>query len=85
MSVSLGVTTWTSPVAAPAGTLVVISDLDTTVNLAAVPLKVTLEAPVRSVPRILTAAPAAPEAGWVSTNRPRPQDRLKTVPQPTSP
>jgi hypothetical protein len=74
-SVPLGVTTLTSPVVAPAGTVVVISELDTTVNWAAVPLKVTLVAPVRLVPRMLTAAPA-PEAGCVSTNGPRPTDRL---------
>jgi hypothetical protein len=43
---------------------------------------VTLIASVRSVPRILTAAPALPEFGNVSTNGPRPTDRLKTVPQP---
>ncbi len=85
MSVSLGVTTWTSPVAAPAGSLVVISDLGTTVNLDAVPLKVALEAPVRSVLRIVTVAPAAPEPERASTNGPRPRDRQKTVPQPTSP
>jgi hypothetical protein len=54
-SVRLGVTTSTFPVLAPAGTVVVIKTLDTTVNVAAVPLKVTLLAPVRSVPRILTS------------------------------
>ena len=70
------------PVVAPVGTVVVISDFDFTVNVAAVPLKVTLVAPVRLVPRIVTAAPTAPEVGCVSTNGPRPTDRLKTVPQP---
>jgi hypothetical protein len=30
--------------------------------------------------RILTAAPTLPEVGCVSTNGPRPTDRLKTVP-----
>jgi hypothetical protein len=53
-----------------------------TLNFAAVPLKVTLVAPVRSVPRILTAAPTLPEFGSVSTNGPRPTDWLKTGPQP---
>ncbi len=38
-SVPLGVITLTAPVVAPAGTVVAISELDTTVNLAAVPLK----------------------------------------------
>jgi hypothetical protein len=61
-SVPLRVTTLIAPVVAPAGTVVVISELATTVNLAAVPLKVTPVAPFRSVPRILTAAPTAPEA-----------------------
>src|ERR1700683_105900 len=84
-SVPLGVTTLTSPVMAPAGTVVVISELDTTVKLAAVPLKVTLVAPVRLVPSMLTAAPAAPEPGCVSTNGLRPRDRLKPVPHPTLP
>ena len=48
-SVPPGVTTWTSPLLAPAGTVVVIKNLDTTVNVAAVPLKLTLVAPVRSL------------------------------------
>jgi hypothetical protein len=41
-SVPLGVTTWTLPLVAPAGTVVVISELETTVKVAAVPLKLTL-------------------------------------------
>src|ERR1700691_1148470 len=76
-SAPLGVTTCTVPVVAPTGTVVVIKDADTTVNVAAVPLKVALVAPVRSLPRILTDTPTAPEAGRVSTNGPRPTDRLK--------
>ena len=60
-SVPPGVITLTSPVVAPVGTVVVISELETTVNLVAVPLKVTLVAPVRSVPRMLMAAPTTPE------------------------
>jgi len=84
-SVRLGVTTWTLPVVAPAGTVVVIKELETTVKTAAVPLKVTLAAPVRLVPRILTAAPTLPEAGCVSTNGPKPTDSLKIVPQPGDP
>jgi hypothetical protein len=84
-SVLLGVSTFTSPVVAPVGTVVVISELDITENLAAVPLKVTLVAPVRSVPRILTAAPTAPEVGSVFTNGPKPKDRLKIVPPPLAP
>src|ERR1022692_844339 len=77
-SVPLGVTTWTVPVVAPVGTVVVISELETTSKTAAVPLKLTLVAPVRFVPRILTAAPTLPKVGSVSTNGPKPTDRLKT-------
>src|ERR1019366_5848713 len=80
-SVPLGVTTWTFPLLSPAGTVVVISELDTTSKTAAVPLKLTLVAPVRFVPRILTAAPTLPKVGSVSTNGPKPTDRLKTVPK----
>jgi hypothetical protein len=79
-SVPPGVTTWTSPVLAPAGTVVEIKDCDTTVNAAAVPLKLTLVAPVRLVPSISTNLPAFPEVGRVSRNGPRPTEKLKTVP-----
>ena len=41
----LGVVTLTLPVVAPAGTVVVMSEGETTVNVAAVPLKLTLVAP----------------------------------------
>jgi hypothetical protein len=41
-SVPLGVATWTLPVVAPAGTAVVISEAETTVKAAAVPLNLTL-------------------------------------------
>ena len=84
-SVPLGVTTWRSPVAASAGTVVVISERDTTVKVAALPLKLTLVAPVRLVPRILILAPTFAAVGCVSTNGPRPTDRLKTVPSPLAP
>jgi hypothetical protein len=84
-SVPLGVVTRTRPVVAPAGTVVVISEAETTVNVAGVPLKVTLVAPVRLVPRTLTVAPTVPEVGSVSTNGLRPSDRLKTVPSPVLP
>jgi hypothetical protein len=70
--VRLGVVTLTGPVVAPLGTVVVISVLETTLKVAALPLKVTLVAPVRLLPRIMTAAPALPEAGKVSTNGPAP-------------
>src|ERR1017187_4883150 len=84
-SVPPGVTTWTFPLLAPAGTVVVISELETTSKTAAVPLKPTLVAPVRSVPRILTAAPTLPKGGRGFTNGPKPTDRLNTVPPPKPP
>jgi hypothetical protein len=46
----LGVTTLTSPVMAPAGALVVISEPDTRLKVAAVPLKPTLVAAVGLAP-----------------------------------
>ena len=73
----LGVATWTLPVVAPVGTVVVISEGETTVNAAAMPLNVTLVAPVRSVPRILTAARTSPEVVYVYTNGPRPTDPIR--------
>jgi len=46
-----GVTTWTLPVFAPAGTVAEICDDETTVKAAGVPSKVTLVASVRLVPK----------------------------------
>ncbi len=80
VNVRLGVVTLTLPVIAPLGTLVLISVLETTVNVAAVPLKVTLVEPSRLFPKIMTAVPTLPEVGSVSTNGPSPTDWLKTVP-----
>jgi hypothetical protein len=74
--------TLTLPLVAPFGTVVLISELDTTVNLAEAPLNVTLVAHVRLFPRITTGVPTSPEVGSVSTNGPSPTARLKTVPQP---
>jgi hypothetical protein len=79
-SVPLGVTTPTVPVVAPDGTVAVIKVLELTVKLAGVPLNVTLVAPVKLLPRILTVAPTLPLVVCGSTNGPRPKDRLKTVP-----
>jgi hypothetical protein len=59
-SVPLGIATWTFPLVAPTGTLAAMREGETTVNAAAVPLKLTLVALVRSVPRISTAAPTVP-------------------------
>jgi hypothetical protein len=82
VKVPLGVTTWTLPVVAPLGTAVLISVLETTANVAAVPLNVTLVEPVRLFPRIRMRCPTLPEVGNVSTKGPSPTARLKTVPQP---
>jgi hypothetical protein len=48
--VPLGVTTRTVPVVAFLGTVVVISEFEATLKTAAVPLNVTLVAPVKVVP-----------------------------------
>jgi hypothetical protein len=51
--VPFGVVTATVPVVAPAGTVVLISVSEATVNVAAVPLKLTFVAPVRLFPKIM--------------------------------
>src|SRR5260370_26688051 len=79
-SVPLGVTTWTFPVVAPAGTPVLIAEDETALKAVATPLKLTLVVPVRPFPRILTLAPTLPAVGRVFTNAPRPTSRRKTVP-----
>jgi len=81
-SVPLGVFTLTVPLAALLGTLAVISELDTTVKVAGVPLKLTAVAPFRFVPRVATVLPAAPEVGCVSTKGLRPTDSLSIIPIP---
>ena len=68
-SVPPGVTTWTDPVLAPMGTVALMWEPETTVKAALAPLKLTLVAPLRSVPRIWTAAPAMPKGGHVFTKR----------------
>jgi hypothetical protein len=75
-----GVVTSTVPVVAPDGTVAVTSVAETTLKVAALPLKVTDVVPVRSVPRTMTVVPTAPIVGTVSTNGPRPTDMLKIVP-----
>src|SRR5258708_38778395 len=57
LSVPFGVVTTTGPVVAPVGIVAVISELDTTVNAAAAPLKVTLVTPVRFVTSVTTYDP----------------------------
>ena len=83
LSVPLGVVTSTVPVVAPAGTVVLISVPEATVNVAAVLLKLTLTlvVPVRLFPKIRTGAPTFAELGTVCTNGPRPTDRLYIVPR----
>jgi hypothetical protein len=58
----LGVFTFTSPVVATFGTVVLIPEFDTTALL---PLKVTLVELLRFVPRIITDFPTLPEVGLV--------------------
>src|SRR5215469_5391655 len=79
------VVTSTGPEVAPVGTIVVISVGDTTLKVAAVPLKLTLVAFVRFVPRIVTEVPTLPTVGTVFTNGPSPTKRLKTVPREVVP
>src|SRR5581483_4954936 len=58
-----GPVTETGPDVAPAGTVAVIVELDTTVKGAAVPLKATDVAPVNPLPEIVTNVPTGPEVG----------------------
>jgi hypothetical protein len=55
LSVLFGVVTLTKPVVAPLGTVGLISVLETTVNVAGVPLKVMLVVAFRLFPRMMTA------------------------------
>jgi hypothetical protein len=58
-----GVVTLIGPVVAPAGTVAAILVALTTLNVAATPLKVTLVAPVKFVPVIVTVVPTGPKVG----------------------
>jgi hypothetical protein len=71
-----GAVTWILPLVAPVGTLVVISVAETTVNVASVPLKLTFVAPLRSVPKIVTAVPPVAKRGTAFTKGPSPIDSL---------
>src|SRR5208282_1376770 len=84
-SASFGVVTLTKPLVAPAGIVARIRVFDETVNVAAVPLKVTLVVPVRLFPRMKTFVPTLPEVGRVKTNGRSPSERLNTVPHPDTP
>jgi hypothetical protein len=80
-NVPLGVTTSTTPLVAPAGAVVAIAlPVELTVNGASAPLNVTLVAPVKFVPRILTVDPVLPEVGRVMTNGPKPIESSNTFP-----
>jgi len=68
------------PLVAPLGTVAVSSEPETTVNVAGVPLKLTLVVPVRFVPRMMIVAPTLPEVGRLSTNGASPTSRLNIVP-----
>ena len=54
---------------------------ETTLNVAGVPLKVTLLAPVSCVPRIRTGAPTNAKVGCAATKGPRPTESTKIVPR----
>lgn len=71
-----GVVTLTVPVVALAGTVALISAAETTVKTAELPLKVTLVAPVRLLPRMITVAPTLPEVGTVERKGARPFEKL---------
>ena len=62
-----------------------INDLESTTQLAATPLNVTLVLPVKLLPKILTAAPTVPDVVWVLTKGAIPTEMLKTVPPPKAP
>ncbi len=75
-----GVTTVRLPVVAPAGTAGVIWLPDITLNVAFVPLKLTLVVSVRLLPRMFSVDFTLPELGRASTNGSKLLERLNTVP-----
>jgi hypothetical protein len=75
----------TVPVVAPAGTVAVTSELETTVNTAAVPLKLTEVVFARLFPTIVTTVPTDAEVGNVATNGRRPVEISNTVPMSSEP
>src|SRR5450755_2859337 len=84
-SVPFGMVNVTLPEVAPAGTVAVTWELDTTVNVAGIPLKVTVVVCARLFPRIFTEEPALPEVGSVATNGRSPTEIWKTVPMSSEP
>ena len=69
-------TTWMAPV----GTVARMAVGETTANLTFVPLKVTLVAPVRSVPRIVITDPGLRKVGTGLTNGGSRIEKRKAVP-----
>ena len=63
VAVPLAVGTEIGPVSAPGGTLAWISVSESTVKIAAAPLKLTLVAPVKFTPRMSTLVPVGPDPG----------------------
>lgn len=63
VAVPIGVVTLTMPVIAPFGTVVVIAVSEPTLNVAFTPLNLTLVAPVKLAPVIVTFVPTAPLVG----------------------
>src|SRR2546426_5875627 len=63
LAVPAEVVTLIGPLEAPAGTVAVIAVAEFTVKLALVPLNSAAEAPVKSVPLIVTLVPTGPLAG----------------------
>jgi hypothetical protein len=74
LRVDVGVVTLIVPVVAPMGTVAVISVGESTVNDAEIPLKVTLVAPERSVPRMTMVDPAVPGLNTVLTKGASPRE-----------
>ena len=74
VSVPIPVITWTEPLVAPAGTVVVINVSETTVKAEGIPLKVTAVVLLRLLPRTLTLDPTMPEVAKVFTNGARPSE-----------
>jgi len=76
LRVPLDVVTWIVPEVALLGTVALMNVSETRVNLAGIPLIVTLVVPVRLFPKIPIVDPVLPAAGSGSTNGPKPMDRL---------
>src|SRR5580692_3630412 len=86
VNVVVPVVTVKAPVSAPAGTVAVINVVpDSTTVVAFVPPNLTTEELLKPCPRMPIFAPSLPEVDCISTNGPRPTDRLKTVPSPSVP